>query len=156
MEQNRYAAPRSRVDEADAPQDASEVASRGRRLLNVLIDFGGYMALSMFIGVLLALVYPPAIAALDNTGPLFDYAFGIGVMMLYYVPLEVLFGRTLGKLLTGTRVINEAGERPSFGQVLGRTAARFIPFEAFSFLGNNGVGWHDTLSHTRVVRVRRG
>ena len=34
-------------------------------------------------------------------------------------------------------------------------AARFIPFEPFSFLGGGGNGWHDSLSGRRVVRVRR-
>ena len=153
MEQNPYAAPRSRVDEAETPE-SGEVASRGRRFLNLLLDFCGYMLLSMAIGVVLAIVYPRALDALNSPGPLSDYAFGIGVMLVYYVPQEVLFGRTLGKLATGTRVVNEAGGSASFGQILGRTAARFIPFEPFSFLAG-GVGWHDKLSGTRVVRVRK-
>ncbi|CAN0592803.1 unnamed protein product, partial [Laminaria digitata] len=39
-------------------------------------------------------------------------------------------------------------------RLLGRTAARFVPFEAFSFLGGDATGWHDRWSNTRVVRLR--
>ena len=45
--------------------------------------------------------------------------------------------------------------RPTYGQILGRTFSRFVPFEAFSFLPSP-VGWHDRWSGTRVVRVNRG
>jgi hypothetical protein len=38
---------------------------------------------------------------------------------------------------------------------LGRSAARSIPFEPFSFLGGQPTGWHDRLSETRVVRKAR-
>jgi len=32
-----------------------------------------------------------------------------------------------------------------------RTLCRLIPFDALSFLFNDSVGWHDTLSKTRIV-----
>jgi uncharacterized RDD family membrane protein YckC len=60
-----------------------------------------------------------------------------------------------GKLITGTRVVTESGEVPTARQILIRTVVRFVPFEAFSFLGSSGTGWHDTWSGTRVVRTRR-
>jgi len=78
---------------------------------------------------------------------------GIGITVGYYVVLETAAGRTLGKLITGTREVREDGGKPRFGQILGRTAARFIPFEPFSLLGSPK-GWHDGLSGTRVIRVR--
>ncbi len=86
-----------------------------------------------------------------------EYAFGILVMLLYYTPLEALFGCTLGKLVTGTRVVNERGGKPSWGQALGRSFARLIPFEALSVLvASEGQvrGWHDALPRTWVVRKR--
>jgi len=155
VEQNPYAAPRSRVEDSAEPFDATEVATRGRRFLNLLIDFFGYMALSVLIGVVLGVLYPRSIGLLEGSGTLGNYGFGILVMTLYYLPQEALFGRTLGKLVTGTRVVTEDGETASFGKLLGRTAARFIPFEPFSFFGTGGIGWHDRLSGTRVVRVSR-
>ena len=52
MEQNPYAAPRSRV-ENEAANEATELASRGRRFLNFLIDYFGFILFSMVIGALL-------------------------------------------------------------------------------------------------------
>jgi uncharacterized RDD family membrane protein YckC len=57
-------------------------------------------------------------------------------------------------LITGCKVVNEKGGRPSFGQILGRTFARLIPFEAFSFLGTTGRGLHDSVAKTFVVKCR--
>ena len=55
-------------------------------------------------------------------------------MVGYYVILEASFGWTIGKLVTGTRVVRFDGDKPHFPQILGRTFARFIPFEPFSVL----------------------
>ena len=80
---------------------------------------------------------------------------GIAILALYFIVMEGIFGVTIGKLLTGTRVVNAKGGKPSFGQIVGRSFARMIPFEPFSFLfGDNTTGWHDSLSGTRVIRNR--
>jgi len=44
------------------------------------------------------------------------------------------------------------GNKPSFGLILGRSLSRIIPFDALSFLGANAIGWHDTISKTRVIK----
>ena len=78
--------------------------------------------------------------------------------LLYYVPMEGLFGFTVGKLVTGTRVVNAQGGRPTWGQAFGRTLCRLIPFEPFSlFFSKDGEvrGWHDSVPKTWVVRRRR-
>jgi uncharacterized RDD family membrane protein YckC len=72
----------------------------------------------------------------------------------YYLVFEALFARTPAKWITRTRVIGPDGTRPTFLQILGRSLARFVPFEPFSFFGNNR-GWHDRWSNTRVVRTDR-
>ncbi len=71
------------------------------------------------------------------------------VSILYYAVSEWLFGATPAKMLTQTKVLNLEGNHPSFASILGRTIYRRIPFNAFSFLGNNG--WHDKFSSTQVV-----
>jgi uncharacterized RDD family membrane protein YckC len=76
------------------------------------------------------------------------------VQFVYYAGFETLFGKTPAKWLTRTRVITNAGNRPTFGHVFKRTLVRFVPFEALSFLGR-GRGWHDRWSRTRVVLERR-
>ena len=60
-----------------------------------------------------------------------------------------MFNTTPGKCATNTVIVNEAGNRPNFGQILGRTFARLIPFDALSFFSARG--WHDSLSGTYVV-----
>jgi uncharacterized RDD family membrane protein YckC len=152
MEQNPYAAPKTRVaDEEDL--GPTELASRGVRFVNFLIDLAGYFALAIVLGVVLAIVYPPFVESESST--LGDYAFGFVVITSYYALSEGLFGRTLGKLVTGTWVVSESGGKPTFAQILGRSAARSIPFEPFSFFGSEPTGWHDRLSRTRVVRKAR-
>jgi uncharacterized RDD family membrane protein YckC len=58
--------------------------------------------------------------------------------LIYYVAQEALWSRTLGKLITGTKVVNEDGSKLTFGRALGRTLCRLIPFEPLSFLGGSG------------------
>lgn len=69
--------------------------------------------------------------------------------LIYYPFFETIFGTTPGKIFTETRVITANGNKPTFINILGRTFARFIPFEPFSFFGK--LGWHDGLSNTQVV-----
>lgn len=69
----------------------------------------------------------------------------------YFILFEYFLGKTPAKYITKTKVVTAQGRRPKFWQVVGRTFARYIPFEAFSFFGNRPVGWHDSLSKTRVV-----
>ena len=71
----------------------------------------------------------------------------------YYIIMEYVFkGKTFGKLLTKTRAVTEYGERMDLGTIMVRSLCRLIPFEAFSFLGEEGTkGWHDTISKTKVI-----
>jgi uncharacterized RDD family membrane protein YckC len=73
------------------------------------------------------------------------------VSFLYYAVSEWLFGATPGKMLSQTRVVDLEGNKASLGAILGRTLYRRIPFNALSFLGNNG--WHDKISSTQVVYI---
>ena len=82
--------------------------------------------------------------------------YGLLVSFIYYVLMELTTGRTFGKMVMGTKVISKDGNTPTFRQVLGRSACRFIPFEPFSFFGNKGfpIGWHDRIPGTLVVKTR--
>lgn len=62
-------------------------------------------------------------------------------------------GRTIGKYITGTRVIRTDGQNPTFEEYLIRNISRLVPFDAFSFLGG-GNGWHDSWSDTRVINIK--
>lgn len=162
--QDPYRAPESRVA-AELPEErlAIEAAGRWRRFFNWVIDYACFTLLSiaLFIPytVWLAMQGDEAgLAALEQPNFVRDYGIGILGMLLYYVPMEGLFGFTIGKLVTGTRVVDEQGGRPTWRQVLIRTAMRFVPFEPLSAFGEKGSEprpWHDTVAKTRVVRRRR-
>ena len=79
------------------------------------------------------------------------------ILLIYYVPQEAFSGRTLGKLITRTKAVNEDGTKLTFGKALGRTLCRVIPFDAFSFLGGQGrpKGWHDRIPKTKVILTRK-
>lgn len=72
-------------------------------------------------------------------------------MVAYYFVCESLLQTSIGKMATGCVVIDEYGEKPDVAQILGRSFARIIPFEALSCLGNPSRGWHDSMSSTYVV-----
>jgi uncharacterized RDD family membrane protein YckC len=77
---------------------------------------------------------------------------GIFIYVAYYLITELLWGKTIAKFITGTKVVMADGSKPPFKNILGRSFARLIPFEQFSFLfGKYPVGWHDQLSGTIVV-----
>jgi uncharacterized RDD family membrane protein YckC len=145
-EENPFAPPSAEAELGIAAYDENgepaRSASQGTRFVNFIGDsvvrmglaFGGAAALQS--------------AGLAGMGALFSLSTLVG----YYLFFEALFGRTPAKWLTGTRVVDVSGARPRFTQILGRTFARYVPFEPFSLLGTrNPVGWHDRWSHTRVV-----
>jgi uncharacterized RDD family membrane protein YckC len=153
---NPYAPPVAHdiaIDREQRTVGELEIASNGLRFLNLLIDFVGITiaggVLGFGIGILQAVKVVDK-SLLDGAG---SSVFGLVVDFAYYVLLEWLTGRTLGKLLTGTKVVRTDGRPPRLGQVVGRTLVRLIPFEPFSFFGKLA-GWHDGLSGTRVVRTR--
>mgnify|MGYP000663414543 CR=1 FL=1 len=122
-------------------QDAYILASSGERFANYLIDWFGFVLICFPILTFFDI---------DDSANLFLY----GGSTVYYILLETTNGRTLGKLITGTKVVHEDGGPASFTQVLGRSFSRLVPFDAFSFLGSEAVGWHDKWSKTRVIKVR--
>ena len=72
--------------------------------------------------------------------------------LYYYLSEKFLNGRTIGKYVTGTKAVTILGGKPSNSDLLKRTFSRLVPFDALSFLGNNG--WHDSWSDTRVVNFK--
>jgi hypothetical protein len=83
--------------------------------------------------------------------PMLLYAVLIPALVIYYLLLEGIFNTTAGKCATNTTIVNDTGERPNFGKILGRTFSRLIPFDAFSFLNAGARGWHDSIPNTYVV-----
>ncbi len=148
---NPYAPPQSNLGSPSRPNGFG-TASLPQRFLTVLIDqFGMFV---FMILVMIPLVTIDLILETHIVEGTTDLVLSWFNMLLYYVIFESTSGRTLGKLIVGTRVVAEDGTRPSLKKILGRTLIRFIPFEPFSFFGSSDSGWHDRWSGTRVVRTR--
>jgi uncharacterized RDD family membrane protein YckC len=143
---NPYTTPRAGVDGVQEPLEIV-AAGRWRRLGSYLIDSVAFGFLGAVVGGVLAVV------GLQLEG-LANFLFSTVLMLAYYVGLEGSSGRTVGKLLLGMRVVNEAGGPPALGQVVGRTFARLIPFEALAVFGDQRRTLHDSLPGTYVVMSR--
>ena len=77
------------------------------------------------------------------------------LLLIYYTTIETLTGRSLGKFITKTKVVIYDGSKPTFNEILVRSLCRLIPLEHFSFLGEDGNGWHDSISKTYVVDIAK-
>ncbi len=139
------------------PNGTGNVASQGKRFANFILDSVFYYIFSFIIGLLIGIVivayFPSSIGIFNEDSEIINYLTGFVVMFIYYSVSETLTGRTLGKLITKTKVVNEIGLCPDFGNILLRTICRFIPFDALSFFSDDKLGWHDKLSKTKVVLV---
>lgn len=69
----------------------------------------------------------------------------------YYTIFESHYQKTLGKLITKTKVVNFYGEKPSFQDIFVRSICRFIPFDRVSYLFMKN-GFHDGISKTTVIK----
>ncbi|MEL6544072.1 MAG: RDD family protein [Myxococcota bacterium] len=152
MADNPYQAPSAPL--LDVPRSPNQNftgypdASVGTRFLNYVVDIICIQFLGLVVAVAL-IVFAPEI---DIESAWVNYAIGIPNFLIYYFLMEWMFGRTIGKLVTGTRVVGLNSPKPSPGALLGRSFARLVPFEPFSCFDGNG--WHDQWSGTRVVKVR--
>jgi RDD family len=125
-----------------------EPAGAGLRFANHIID--RVMIIFVVVKAFFSLRYWVDKDTLPESAGII-YVIEIVFVLLYYAVFEVIFNTTAGKCATNTTIVNDRGERPNFGQVLGRTFCRLIPFEAFSFFGAGARGWHDSIPDTYVV-----
>ncbi|MFS4482408.1 RDD family protein [Hyunsoonleella sp. 2307UL5-6] len=84
-----------------------------------------------------------------------DYFYSYLLLFLYYFIMESTTHRTLGKYATKTMVVMTNGQKPTHKDIAKRSLSRMIPFDALSFLGTNGKGWHDVISNTYVVDIAK-
>jgi uncharacterized RDD family membrane protein YckC len=149
---NPYAAPQAEAGTVSQETRHYGLASPIQRFVNFVVDYLGMFLFGIVIAIPFALLWPEALDGLN--GAWAERLVSLVIMLLYYLVFESWTGRTLGKLVTGTRVIDVDGGRPPPLRILWRTLARCIPFEAVSFLQNGQPGVHDRVSKTRVVRLR--
>jgi uncharacterized RDD family membrane protein YckC len=78
-------------------------------------------------------------------------AIGLAIKVLYYFICESTSSATVGKLITGSRIIKTDGSACTSNDILKRSLCRLIPFNEISFLIQARSGWHDTITDTAVV-----
>jgi uncharacterized RDD family membrane protein YckC len=137
------------------------LASKGLRFANFCIDYIVQIIFGIAIGAIIGIVselsesYALYDVVVESESRLSDYIFGAFILIVYYLIIETLTGRSLGKYITKTKVVLYDGSKPTFNEILVRTLCRIIPFEQFSFFGEEGKGWHDSISKTYVVDIAK-
>ncbi|WP_225585118.1 RDD family protein [Flavobacterium sp. MDT1-60] len=118
------------------------------RFVNFIIDF-------IVIFILYCIIVPVLETFLPLVGraQLSIYRLGslVFFVALYYIPLEYGFQKTLGKIITKTKVVTLEGNKPELIDIISRTFCRLIPFDRFSFFYSRN-GFHDAISRTKVVK----
>lgn len=135
------------------------LASKSKRFVNYLVDRILFNLVFYAIGVIIVLIGELLgsdemlhfLEGLDDISRIADYLITYSFYTIFYFTLESLSQKTIGKLITNTKVVLENGEKPSPETIIIRSLSRMIPFDAFSFLGAIPRGWHDTISKTYVV-----
>ncbi|SEF52979.1 Uncharacterized membrane protein YckC, RDD family [Halpernia humi] len=136
-------------------------AEKGLRFLNLIIDYAFcYIILIIILGIS-AFLYSflsgrdlrEIGSILSNVNEYLDRFITFVAYLLSMFLLEYFTkGRSLGKFITGTMVVRTDGRNLTIKDYFLRNISRGIPFDAFSFLGNNG--WHDSFTDTRVVKKK--
>ncbi|MBR9915210.1 MAG: RDD family protein [Algicola sp.] len=134
------------------------LASKGQRLLHHFIDLLPQYA--VMYGCAYGFYYLGELTGNYTLNDLWngmsdieDLVVSYGFMFLYYFLMERYTFRTLGKYATNTMVVTIEGDTPTNKHILYRSLSRLIPFDALSFLGTNGKGWHDSIAKTYVVKA---
>ncbi len=151
-------------DEDQALKARSEViptpksTGKGKRFANYLLDGVFFFIIAITVWIFLARIvvsYAPEYAWIFEQEDNFrDNLIGFVLTMLYYSLFEGLTGRTPAKFITGTKVVDENGEKPGLYAVLIRSISRLVPLEVISiFLSGDKTMWHDSWSKTFVVDI---
>lgn len=155
-EENPYSAPSITAAPVDTHVAFRPVpATHGLRLANAILDQIIIYMIVFAASSVLFMVGFYSVEADGQADPGFKaIVVNLGLMIAYYTLCEGVFGKTAGKLITGTRVVGEDGRKVPISTAFVRSICRLIPFEAFSFLSSDARGWHDSIAKTWVIKGR--
>jgi uncharacterized RDD family membrane protein YckC len=122
----------------------NHLAPKWKRFVNLLIDV---YAIQIAFRVFYELYFGENPQGWDDV---MVNIYAVRLCMILYFVSEFYTGKTLGKLITGTKVISTEDDKPTAQQILYRTLSRIVPFEPFSIFFSNTT-WHDDWSDTVVV-----
>lgn len=136
-------------------EPAFEYAGAWQRFFNYVIDLVAFYILMVIVGVIFGVASVLTTQTGERMNPatmqLFLLFINLLIMFLYYFLLEAAKGKTLGKLITKTKVVTDDGGAITYKQAFVRTISRFVPFEFLS--GFSGLRmWHDQWSKTMVIK----
>lgn len=125
----------------------AKIADKGARLGNLMIDV--FIILLLYFIFLLATVF--VFSDIINDYVLELELMPLVILLLYYIILESVYGKTIGKMVTKTYVMDKNYKKPSVWKVILRTLFRFFPLGFFAFLFSFYC-FHDVWSGTKVVK----
>lgn len=126
------------------------------RFVNYIIDLLSFYAIIITLILLVALTaYGSRVfQVIENLDELSDFVLLHVLYGLYMLVIEGVFkGKTLGKLITGTRVVHQGTTSFSWRDAFRRGCMRMIPLEYVT--GCVGSPFHDQWTETRVIKERR-
>ncbi|HEY6975392.1 MAG TPA: RDD family protein [Chitinophagaceae bacterium] len=130
-------------------------ASQTQRFFNYLIDS------LIFYGVMYGTTTILLIVFYLTVGGPGESSFQIVLILVSYI-FYILFytfcegasrGKSVGKLITRTKVVREDESEITWKDAFTRSLCRIVPFEPFSAFG--GFPWHDQWSHTKVICINK-
>mgnify|MGYP001039228915 CR=1 FL=1 len=128
-------------------------ASTTKRFTNYIIDVVVFYVLMFCIGILIRVFKPNLISGLD------ELTLRLWMLLFYALAMfaiETLFkGKSIGKLITGTKAVNADGSDMGFQKTFIRNIVKAIPFNPFSALGRPCTPWHDSWSDTIVIEAKK-
>ena len=133
-------------------------ASAGKRFANLIVDTIVLYSIVAIIYVGISFIYPEIWTWLESSQPvdqLISWLINILLFGAIMGTIETITaGRSLGKLITGTKAIQQDGGAITASEAFARGFIRMIPFEAFSALGSPSYPWHDKWTKTYVIDIK--
>lgn len=135
--------------------EKQKLATVENNTVNTLVRLANFLIDTILIFIAYGLIVPTLeyFISFSSTTQLGIYRIGTLVLfvMCYYVAFEHNSQKTIGKMITKTKVVNLQGEKPELGDIISRSLCRFIPFDRISFFFSKN-GFHDKVSGTKVIK----
>lgn len=130
-------------------------------MLDGALLFGGGVLIGKTTGLINLVLTSRGFEFLHVIAPLLKAALvtTLCVPPVYFIVMIAVFGQTIGKMITGIRVVKSDGGRVSFGRAFLRFVG-YVPSGVLMLVGFLWIiwdperqGWHDMLADTVVIRL---
>jgi len=128
-------------------------ASTGKRFANYIIDTIVFYIITFGLGIAIGIFKPSLLADVDDLSLRLIMLLFYGIVM--FMTEGMSNGKSVGKLITGTKAVNDDGSDITFQKAFIRNIVRAIPFNALSALGTPSTPWHDRWSNTIVIDEKK-